>query len=341
MIDGTIEISLRGKWVRVPALEADRKAIVVLGKWIKLAVIHDEDWLETSVDDPSLCVKVLKEHRHDGMRADIFTFTQNFPVTIPRYKYPMSLDSVAIVRTASFKEWWEKLPQESRKNVRRAQKRGVVIEVRQLDDDLVKGIMEVTNETPVRQGRAYPHYGKTFEQVKKDHSAFLGRSDFICAYYGTELIGFLKLVYRGDIASILQLLPKVSHQDKRPANAMLAKAVECCEGRGISHMIYGMFNYGKKRETSLTQFKVRNGFEEVLMPRYYVPLTVWGALCIKLKLYRGLLEILPNGIIQVGLRARVAWYKFRQSMSRCSSMVEQPKRNRPMERSNPSAGSNT
>ena len=91
--------------------------------------------------------------------------------------------------------------------------------------------MEINNESPLRQGRRLPHFGKSFEEVKKDYSSFLDRSDFICANHGTELIGILKVVYRGDIASILQLLVKSRHQDKRPANALLARAMEICEAR--------------------------------------------------------------------------------------------------------------
>ena len=93
---------------------------------------------------------------------------------------------------------------------------------------MVRGIVEINNESPLRQGRRFPHFGKSFEEVKKDYSSFLDRSDFICANHGAELIGILKVVYRGDIASILQLLVKSRHQDKRPANALLAKAMEIC-----------------------------------------------------------------------------------------------------------------
>ena len=41
---------------------------------------------------------------------------------------------------------------------------------------------------------------------------------------------------RRKLASILQFLPKASQQDKRPANALIAKAVEICETKGISHL---------------------------------------------------------------------------------------------------------
>jgi hypothetical protein len=310
MTNNSLEISVKGQWIKVPALEFGGKTIVVKGTWIKLAVIHDEAWLETELEDPELYVKKLKKQRFRGLRADIFAFSQKLPATVPKYGYHMEWDSLAVARTTSFKEWWEKLPQETRKNVRRSQKRGVVVTTKQFDDDLVREIEELNNDSPMRQGRRNAQYGKTFDQVKRDHSSFLDRSDFICAHVGTELIGLMKLVYRGEVASILNFLPKGSHQDKRPANALIAKAVELCEVRGASYLTYGMFNYGKKHYSPLREFKMRNGFEEVLVPRFYLPLTTWGTLCLKLKLHLGLLGILPHWVTTIGVNARTNWYNL-------------------------------
>ena len=187
-----------------------------------------------------------------------------------------------------------------------------MINVKSLDDELIKGIVEVNNDSPVRQRIRFTHYGKTFEQVKKDQSSFLDRSDFICAYVGSELIGFMKIIYRGQVASILQILPKSSHYDKRPANALVAKAIELCEAKGVSYLTYGMFNYGNKRDSPLRDFKIRNGFEEILVPKFFVPLTMWGSLCVKMKLHRGLLGILPTRVITAVVRARAMWYDFKQ-----------------------------
>jgi|SRR5271157_511513 len=308
----SIEVSVKGRWIRVPALSVEGKNIIVRGKWIRKGIVEAEEWLETEVEDPELCVKKLKEQTSPALRADIFTFIQQLPATSPKYSYPMEWHSIAAVRINTFKEWWDELPQETRKNVRRSQKRGVVIAVKSLDDELIKGIVEVNNDSPVRQKIPFAHYGKTFEQVKKDQSSFLDRSDFICAYVGSELIGFLKIVYKGQVASILQILPRASHYDKRPANALLAKAVEVCEAKGISYLTYGMFNYGNKGDSPLREFKIRNGFEEVLVPRFYIPLTIWGSLCVKMKLHRGLLGILPHSVITAAVRARGICYDFRQ-----------------------------
>jgi hypothetical protein len=98
----------------------------------------------------------------------------------------------------------------------------------------------------------------------------------------------------------------------RPANAMLAKAIERCEARGVSYVTYGLFNYGNKGNTPLREFKVRNGFGEILVPRYYVPITTWGAVCIRTKLYRGLLGILPQSVIVFFIRMRAKMYNIRK-----------------------------
>ena len=334
----SIDISVKGKWTTVPALPVDDKIIFVKGKWIKSAVVHAEEWLGTEVSDPERCIKDLKKQKRGEVRADIFSFSQMLPNTQPKYDYPMEWQSVAAAHIASFNEWWEDLPQATRKNVRRSQKRDVVVSVRSLDDKLISDIADLNNDSPVRQGVPYSHYGKSFEQVKKDQSSFLDRSDFICAYVGDYLVGFLKLVYRGKVASILQILPRASEQDRRPANALVAKAVELCEAKGVSYLTYGQFNYGNKKDSPLREFKIRNGFDEILVPRFHVPLTPWGAFCVKTKLNRGLVGVLPHNVISAGVRLRAAWYDYK--MSRCSSMPEHPNRNRQMECSNPPAGSN-
>jgi hypothetical protein len=303
------EISVRGQWVPVPTLYAQGQRIVVTGTWLKVASIHDEDWLEREFTDPEVCLATLRS-LPPQIRPDLFTFAQKVPATVPRYNLPVEWDSIAVASFDSFEHWWNQLPRETRKNVRRAQKRGVVIGIQPFNDDLVRDITSIQNECPIRQGRPYQHYGKTFDQVQRDHGSFLDRCDFITARFQNEMIGFLKLVYLGDIASILQLNSMVAHYDKRPANALLAKAVELCAARGISHLIYGKFNYGNKDESGLQEFKSRNAFRGLPMPRYYVPLTTWGNVCVKARLYRDLHQILPGPVIKTIVALRAKWYEL-------------------------------
>ncbi len=309
----TIDISVKGQWRRVPALTIDGKRIVVKGRWLRMAVVNSEEWLETELDDPEAAVRLLRS-RSGGLRADVFTFSQKPPSVERRHPYPTLMESVAVASTANFEAWWESLPQETRKNVRRSQKRGVVVQVKPFDDDVVRLIVDINNDSRVRQNETFAHFGKSFEQVKRDHQSFADRSDFVFAFVGDEPVGFLKIVYRGDVASLLQLLPKASHADKRPANALIAKAVELCAARGISHLTYGLYNYGNKQDSPLREFKIRNGFSEMLIPRYYVPLTLWGAAALKLNVHRGLIGILPHGVITAGINARAKVHHAKRAL---------------------------
>lgn len=336
----TIEISVKGKWLTVPAIGIEGKKIVVKGRFLRTATVEGEEWMETELQDPELCSAVLKQQTSPNLRADILTFSQKVPDTQPKYSYPMDWESVAAASTFSYDDWWKGLPQETRKNVRKSQKSGVVVSVKELDDELIRGIVDVNNESPFRQGVPFVHYGKTFEQVKKDQSSHLDRSDFICAYLGSELVGFMKIVRRGNIASILQFLPKFSHQDKKIGNALIAKGIEVCESKGIAYLTYGLFNYGNKPDNPLRDFKIRNGFREVLVPKYYVPLNRKGAVCIRLGIHRDLIGILPPRVISLIVDVRSRWYRLKQRTSRCSSTLERPNRYRQMERSIPPAGSN-
>ncbi|HEY1903581.1 MAG TPA: hypothetical protein VGG56_14195 [Terracidiphilus sp.] len=304
---GRIEISLRGRWQAVPAFWALGQTIIVTGGRVKIARVHDEEWIEEEVLAPEEYIRAIKANREIA-KADIFTFVQKVPHITPCYTYPMELESTAVARVGNFTEWWDALPQISRKNVRRSNKRGVTIRQVQFTDDVICGIAEVQNETSIRQGRRYPHYGKSFEQVKRDHSGFLDHCDFIAAYFDGKIIGFLKVVYRGKVASILQINSMMAHFDKRPSNALVTKAAELCSARGVEYLTYARFNYGNKGEDSLREFKIRNGFEEMLVPRYYVPLTPWGQVSVKCKLYRSPLSILPRNVIRALVAARVKWY---------------------------------
>lgn len=334
-----IEISVRGKWVKVPAFRFGDKTIIVRGGFAKIARVHDEAWLESGLDNPQGC---LEELRKQKLKADLFTFAEMPPGEGGNYPYHRETDSIAVVTLDSFKNWWEGLPQETRKNVRRSARCGVRIEVKELDDDLVKDLAKLNDSSPIRQGRRYTHYGKSFEQVKKDHSSFLDRSDFICAYVGDELVGYVKLVRRGKIASVLNILTNDQHRDKRPANALMHAVVERCFEAGFTHLTYGFFHHGNKKDATITLFKVRHGFEEILVPRYFVPLTLRGKLCLRLGLHRGLIGVLPNSVLVKAVALRAKWYTFSSWLiSRCSSIVKRPNSNRQMGRAIPPAGSNS
>jgi len=297
------EISVRGKVLKVPAVRINDITIIVTGRWLKTASIKDEFWLAGElVEDPEVIIANLKQQK---LNADIFTFSQKLPKIEPKYKYHLEWNNVAAIPISGFADWWEnRLPQETRKNVRRAGRRGVVIKKVQFDNALIEAIVDINNETPIRQGRRFWHYGKSFDTVKRDYSAFLDRSEFWGAYAGTEMIGFIRLIYLGKTANILQILCKNKHFDKRPGNVLIAKAVEACAEKRISHLVYGQYVYGGNTKSPLTEFKRRNGFEQILIPTYYVPLTLKGRLFLELRLHRGISRIIPKRLLSLLIELR-------------------------------------
>lgn len=256
------------------------------------------------------------------LKADLFTFIQRPPDLAPKFDFHVEWDNYAAVPITTFNEWWEKLPQETRKNVRRSAKRGVVVKIIPFDDELARGIHKLCNETPVRQGKPFWHFGKDFETVKCEHATYLERSDFIGAFFEDELIGFIKIVYVNRLAHILHILAANAHYDKRPINALIAKAVEVCEQKGAGYFVYGQYTYGNKTQSSLVELKRRNGFEQVNFPRYYVPMTWKGKVAVSLRLYRGAVGLLPAPILKVAVAARDWLYKRKAPVSSLEPRLE-------------------
>jgi len=304
-----VDLSTRGRWISVPALRWGETNLVLKGRWLKVATVHDENWIEGELTDVDGCVRALQRTRFSGARADILTFAQRLPALEPRFSYLAESESVAAVSLPSYDTWWKGLPQGTRKNVRRAAKRGVRISLEPLSDKLVHDIVEVNNDSPTRQGIPFHHYGKTAEQVRRDQSTHLDHSEFICAYDRDELIGFLKMVYCPAFGTLLQLLTKSCRQEARPANALLARAVQRCDERGLSYLVYGKYRYGNQPDTSLMEFKERNGFREFFVPRYYIPLTAKGKLALRGGFHRDTASLLPVWATGLGRRLRAQWHR--------------------------------
>jgi hypothetical protein len=320
----TAEVSIKGRLTTFPCVRIDGREIVITGSWLKIAIIKDEEWSEKeSVRNPELFLTTL---RQTPAKPDVFVFSQSLDETQPRYNFHLEWDNAAAIPLTTFSEWWEgRLPQVTRKNVRRSAKRGVVVRLAPFDDTVVEGITRIYNETPIRQGRRFWHYGKDCATVKRENSSYLDRSDFIIAYHKDEIIGFIKIVHVGKIARIMQIVSMNGHFDKRPANALLAFAVEHCCQKGSSHLVYGKYMYGNKVDSPISEFKRRNGFEQVNIPTYYLPLTAKGRMAVALNLHRGLQHIVPPTLTNlfVKLRAKVSGHSLGSLAEEKSEAVSQ------------------
>jgi hypothetical protein len=266
-----------------------------------LAVVSLEDEWFYEVQDPAAVIDVLRGDR--TLSADLFSFCQRLPNTEPRFPYPHEWESIAAITLQSYDHWWTKqIEGTTRNQIRKSQKVGVEVRECAYDDAFVRGMTAVFNETPIRQGRRFWHYGKDFETVKRQFSRNLFREDLIGAYYQGELIGFAMLGRSTHFVDMGQIISKVEHRDKSVTSALIAKAVEVCCARQIPHLVYAFWS-----DDSLGQFKRRLGFSEVKLPRYFVPLTAKAKLAIQVGAHRGMKALLPEKVLASLKRARTSW----------------------------------
>jgi|SoiMethySBSTD1v2_1073268.scaffolds.fasta_scaffold12178_7 GNAT acetyltransferase-like protein len=297
-----LAISLKGKSVLVPAVNVNGATVIVSGKFPRMASVADENWVGSPVSQNA--TQFVDAVAGSALPADVLTFAQEIDEPNPLHPYYFESDNAAAIDTRNFKAWWDKLPQATRKNCRRSERRGARTEVVSLDEALACGIKGVYDESPIRQGRRFWHYGKDVATIIRDNSSYLDRCDFLATHLNGELIGFMKIVYVGRFAKIMQIVAKTSHNDARPMNALIAKAVERCCERGMSHLVYSKFQYGNNATSSMIEFKIRNGFERLEYPRYFVPLTMQGKLALACGLHRGMHGMLPAPLIAELLRLR-------------------------------------
>jgi hypothetical protein len=283
--------------------------LVVQGRLFRIARLDGDKY--KFLDDPEAVVTGLRKAES---RVDLFTFMQRLPEVSPKFKYPMEWDNLAVLPVSTFDDWWTKtIGFKARNKAKQAGKRGVVVREVQFDEAFAQGIWEIYNESPVRQGRRFPHYGKTFESIRKMSSTFLDTSVFIGAYLEEKLIGFIKLTADDTQtqAGMMHIVSMIQHRDKAPTNALVAQAVRSCADRGISHLVYSNFAYGKKERSSLSDFKERNGFQRVNLPRYYVPLTAMGWAAFRMGLHHKFVDRLPEPLVAKARDVRYAWYKHK------------------------------
>ena len=284
------DLQIRGRAIRVARLAAERYEFL---------------------EDPAAAIAALRSIRR---RIDLFTFIQPPAQPAPAYHYAMEWDNIAAVPVTTFDCWWkQQINGKTRNMIRRAETKGVTVREVAFDDELVKGISEIYNEVPVRQGRSFWHYGKPLSAVRAENGTFLDRSVFLGAFCEGALIGFAKLVSdeQRTQAGLMQILSMIGQRDKSPTNALIAHAVRSCADRGIPFLVYANFAYGNKQHDSLSDFKQHNGFLKIDVPRYYVPLTAAGALALRLGLHHGVAARVPEPMIAWYRTMRAAWHTAR------------------------------
>jgi len=264
----------------------------------------EDEWY-ADVSDPGSVVKALAS---SSLKPDIFTFWQRLPDVTPKYSYHIEWESIAAMPVTTYDHWFNKqISSRTRNLIRKGKQEGLDAFETQYDDAFVRGMTEIFNETPVRQGRHFWHYGKDFETIKKQFSRFLFREQLISAYYRDEMVGLIMLGNAGNYAITGQIISKISHRDKSTNNVLIAKAVEVCAREELPYLVYLFWT-----DDSLSEFKRRCGFKEIKVPRYFVPLTTKGRIALKLGFHRGWKQAIPKRLRKPLKMLRTYWYDLKK-----------------------------
>jgi hypothetical protein len=289
---------------------AQQRCVAVLGHTFAVeggaltTIGLEDEWFE-DLRDPATVIAALRDELRG--KADLFTFWQRMPHTEPQHAYHTEWEELAVLPVSTYEHWWQhQIKSRVRNQIRKAEKDGLVVKEVPYDDAFVRGMTAIFNEAPVRQGRAFWHYGKSFDTVKQQFSRYLHRESMIGAYLGDEMVGFIMLADAGRFGITGQIISSLKHRDKSPNNALIAKAVEVCAQRGLQHLIYLYWS-----DDSLAEFKRRCGFEPVRVPRYWVPLSAKGRLALRLGWHRGWKAALPAGLKSRLKDWRRRWYERR------------------------------
>jgi hypothetical protein len=317
-MDGMIyqdTIRWKGVPIRVGAVRAENKAFIISGRFIKTAALKNE-WLE-DIENPREVVRILKASR---AKIDLLKFWQRIPQSEAKYSYYKEWRQIAAIPITSYKHWFEKqLSPKARNKIRKAQKSGVVVERIELNDEFVRGVMAIYNQSPIRRGKPFWHYGKDFATVNNELSADLEQSVFVGAYYKGELIGFTKFLITDRYAMTLLILDKTIHRDKAPMNAMIAKVVEICAENKIPYFTYTVWRRGEHG-----QFQESVGCAKIRVPEYFVPLTLKGVIALRLRLHKGLKGLIPERMMVYLLALRSQWYLMRYANSKVHGFKSSP-----------------
>lgn len=255
--------------------------------FIKIAKYNEEnEYLKDRVPSKRFLEKITERG------ADLFTFVERkwcCQIANPSSAWAKSDDNIALLEITTYADWLSTVGKKTRNMIRKAERSGVKIEVAEPSEKLADGIWKIYNETPIRQKRAFSHYGVSYEKVK--NNVFSAReSIFIGAYLDRKLVGFVQLLQGNQIAVMAQILSLQKFWDKALNNALVAKAVEVCASRQMPWLMYGRMG----NHPSLDTFKMNNGFSKYTVNRYYLPLTKKGQLAIKLGLQRETKDTLPD-----------------------------------------------
>ena len=163
---------------------------------------------QKNINPTSMLVKKLSEQK-----VDVYTFldrTWCCPMTNPPSNWIKTEDNVGLLEIKKYDDWWQAIGKKTRNMVRRAEKSGIKVVIVEPNDKLAEDIWKIYNETPIRQERAFSHYGESIQTVS-DHMYSGKNNAFIGAFLDSELVGFIQILYGDNIAIVSNILSLQKH----------------------------------------------------------------------------------------------------------------------------------
>jgi hypothetical protein len=281
-----------------PALAKD---ISVSGRYFRVARLRHE-WCEF-LDNPDTFIAELRQR---PTHASVFTFVPEITDTRASLLYKKVDISMAVLHVSTFDQWWNDIGNKKRNQIRKAAKSGVEVRLVELTAGFAEGVESLYNEAKTRQGRKFYHYGKKASEIEVELGSILDRCILVGAYSQGELVGFMKLYEGTNVLRIIHIIAALKHRDKCVMDALIAKAVELCNQKGIRHLQYGSWTDG-----GVGAFREKHGFGRLVVPRYFVPLTFLGRLMLILNWHRPLRERLPKSLTRMLIMTRARWNSWR------------------------------
>jgi hypothetical protein len=272
---------------RILKVDSELESLSVTKK-LFFKIGHDTYEYQKNITPSPTFIKKLVEQK-----VDIYTFLDRAwccPISNPQKDLIKTEENVGLLEIKNYDSWWQSIGKKTRNMVRRAEKSGITVTVVGPSAKLAEGIWKIYNETPIRQARAFTHYGESIQTVTDHMYDDIEHNTFIGAYLEGKLVGFIQILYGDSIAIISNILSLQVHWDKSVNNALLAKAVEICASKGERWLMYGRIG----NHPSLDRFKANNGFVGVKITRYFIVLSNKGRLAVSLGLHKELRDSLTT-----------------------------------------------
>ncbi|MDP3068883.1 MAG: hypothetical protein Q8N18_01280 [Opitutaceae bacterium] len=281
------------------------KQLVVRGIFPRIACLRHE-WCDF-LENPPRAVQEIKQAK---VRADVFTYVDDINSSNPDFGYPTEPLGIAVLRLTTFEQWWNGIGFKARNKIRKGQKSGVDVRVVKLDDAFAEGVEAIYNESPIRQGRKFYHFGKRKDAIKDELRSFIDRSILLGAYLDGKLVGFTKLFQADNVLRTVHIIATLEHREKCVMDIMMAKAVEQCTQLTIANLHYGSWTDG-----GVGAFRTKHDFQRVDTVRYFVPLTLAGKIALGLGLHVPLRTRIPSEWLEplLKLRGQLNALRFRRA----------------------------